>query len=76
MPDQGDTKLLEIIGRQARQDSLVDLVIAERRRIALQAQILQPCRNVHAVILGSEERHPLIDDDTPLPFELPVVALN
>ncbi len=76
MPDQGDAKILEIIGRQARQDRLVDLVISEGRRIALKTQILQPLRNVHALILGSEERQPLIDDDTPLPFELPAVALN
>jgi hypothetical protein len=76
MADQGDAKILEIIGRQTRQDRLVDLVVAEGRRIALESQILQPCRNVRAVILGSEERQPLIDDDTPLPLELPAVAMG
>ena len=76
MPDQGDTKILEILGRQARQHSLVDLVVAEGRHIALKAQILQPCRYVHAVILGSEARQFLMDDHKPLPFELPAVALR
>jgi len=47
MAHQGDAKILQIIGRQARQYSLVDLVIAKRRRIALEAQILQPLGNVH-----------------------------
>ena len=42
MPDQRDTKILEILGRQARQHSLVDLVIVEGGGIALEAQILQP----------------------------------
>jgi hypothetical protein len=28
------------------------------------------------VILGSEERQPLVDDDRSLPFELPAVALK
>jgi hypothetical protein len=28
------------------------------------------------VILGSEERQPLTDDDIPLPLELPAVALE
>ena len=32
--------------------------------LALKAQILQPRRNIHAVILGSEERQPLMNDDT------------
>jgi hypothetical protein len=68
MADQGDAKILEIIGRQSRQDRLVDLVVAEGRRIALESQILQPWRNVGAVILASEKRQPLIDDDTPLPL--------
>ena len=59
MPDQGDAEILQILGRQAWQDPLVDLVLAEDRHIALKAQILQPRRYVHAVILGSEEPQPL-----------------
>jgi hypothetical protein len=36
-----------------------------------------PCSKVAgAVILGSEERQPLMDDDRPLPFELPAAALR
>jgi hypothetical protein len=36
MPDQRDTKILEILGGQARQHSLVDLVIVEGRCTALE----------------------------------------
>jgi hypothetical protein len=67
MPDQGDAEILQILGSQARQDPLVDLVLAERRHIALKTQILQLRRYVHTVILGSEERQPLMDNDRPLP---------
>jgi hypothetical protein len=51
-------------------------IVAEGRHIALKAQILQPRRYVHAVILGSEERQPLMDEDNPLPFKLPAVVLR
>src|SRR5437016_10456189 len=76
MPDQGDAEILQILARQARQDPLVDLVLAERQHIALKAQILQPRRYVHAVIPGSEKRQPLMDDDIPLPVDLPAAALQ
>jgi len=39
-------------------------------------QPTQPRHYVHAVILGSEERQPLMVDDIPLPFELPAAALK
>jgi hypothetical protein len=42
---------------QLRQYLGVDLILAERRHIALKAQTLQPRLDVHAAILGSEERH-------------------
>ena len=66
----------QVLGRQLRQHLGIDIVVAERRRIALKAQIPQPRRYVHAVILGSEERQPLMDDDIPLPFGLPAAALK
>jgi hypothetical protein len=39
-------------------------------------QPAQPRHYVHAVILGSEERQPLMVDDIPLRFELPAAALK
>jgi hypothetical protein len=60
MPDQVDTEILQILGRQARERFFVDLVIAERLLITLKIKAAQPCRYVHAVILGSEERQPLM----------------
>jgi hypothetical protein len=48
--------------------------IAERRHIAPKAQISQPRRHIHAVILGSEKRQTLVDDDIPLPAGLPAAA--
>ncbi len=64
MASEDDAKILEILRRQLRQRFPIDLVVAERWHIALKAQALQPNRYVHAVILGSEERQPLIDDDS------------
>jgi hypothetical protein len=59
-PTKVYTWILEILCRQARQHSLVDLVIAEGRHIELKAQILLPRCHVLAVILGPEERQPLM----------------
>jgi hypothetical protein len=53
MPDQGDTKILEILGRQARQYRCVDLVVAERLFVPLQPETVEPCRYVHALLLPS-----------------------
>ena len=55
--------LLQVLGGQLRQHLAIDIIVAECRRISLKAQTLQPRRYVHAVILGSEERQPLMDDD-------------
>ena len=76
MADQGDAEMLQILGRQLRQHFAIDLVVAERRRVLFEPQPPQPRRYVHAVILGSEERQPLMVDDIPLPFELPAAALK
>ena len=50
--------------------SPIDLIVAEGRHIALKAQTLEPRRDVHAVILGSEKRTPLVDEapNTALPL--------
>ena len=64
MPDQGDTEILQILGRHAREHFFVDLVIAERLVITLKTKAAQPRRYVHAVILDTEERQPLMDDDS------------
>ena len=64
MPDQGDTEILQILGRQAREHFFVDLVVAERLLVTLKTKAAQPRLYVHAVILGSEERQPLKDDDS------------
>ena len=49
---------------------------AERRHIALKAQTLQPRLYVHAVVLGSEERHLHLFEDIALPVDLPAAALK
>jgi hypothetical protein len=41
-----------------------------------EAQPAQPRRYVHAVILGSEERQPLMNEDILLPVSLPAEALK
>ena len=66
----------QIVGRQLRQHLPIDFVVAECRRISFEPQPAQPRRYVHAVILGSEERQPLMDEDIPLPFGLPAAALK
>ena len=47
MADRGHADADQVLGRQLRQNFAIDIVVAECRRIALQAQILQPLRNVH-----------------------------
>jgi hypothetical protein len=61
---------------ELRQHLGVDLVVAEGRHIALEAQTLQPRLYVHAVILGSEERHLHLFKDIILPVDLPAAALK
>ena len=50
--------------------------VAECRRISFEPQLAQPPHYVHAVILGSEERQPLMEEDIPLPFGVPAAALK
>jgi taurine dioxygenase len=56
--DRGHPDADQVFGGELPQHLGVDIIVAEGRHIALKAQILQPRRYVHAVILGSEKRHP------------------
>ena len=47
MSDKSDTKILQVLGRQARQDRVVDLILAEYRLILFEAKAPQPTSNVH-----------------------------
>ena len=76
MPDRRNPEFAKIVGGQPQQHLAIDIVIAESRRVLFEPQLAQPRRDIHAVTLGSEERQPLMDEDNPLPFKLPVVALR
>jgi hypothetical protein len=76
MADRGNADLPEILRCKPRQHLPIDLVVAEGRHIALKARTLQPRLDVHAVILGSEERHLHLFEDIDLPVELPAAALK
>ena len=45
--DDRDAEILQIFGRQARQEVAVDRVIAERRFVLPETEILEPGRDVH-----------------------------
>ena len=47
MPDDADAKILQVFRRQARQDRLVNLVLAERSLILSEAKAPQPDHDVH-----------------------------
>src|SRR5215472_7710908 len=47
MSDQIDSEVLQVLGRQARQYSCVDLVRAERRLVLLEPQLPQPICDIH-----------------------------
>jgi hypothetical protein len=47
MPDKRYSKILQILRRQTRQDSVVDLILAECRLIFFEAKTPQPTRDVH-----------------------------
>jgi hypothetical protein len=47
MPDNSDTKVLQVLRRQVRQDRIVDLILAECRLILLEAKLPQPTSEVH-----------------------------
>src|SRR5262245_58135430 len=47
MPDKSDTKILQVLCRQTRQDRVVDLILAECRLIFFEAKPPQPTSDVH-----------------------------
>jgi len=53
MPDNSDTKVLQVLRRQTRQDRVVDLVFAEGRLILFEAKTPQPTSDVHGGVPGS-----------------------
>jgi hypothetical protein len=42
MPNKSDTKILQVLRGYAREDALVDKVVAERRLVLLEAKAAQP----------------------------------
>jgi hypothetical protein len=47
MPDRSDTKILQVLRCQTRQDRVVDFILAECRLIFLEAEPPQPTSEVH-----------------------------
>ena len=47
MPDNADTKILQVLCRQTRQDRVVDLILAEGCLILFEAKPPQPTSDVH-----------------------------
>src|SRR4051812_15339752 len=47
MAYQGDAEVFEIIGSQRRQEFSIDGILTECRLVLLQAQTLQPRRDIH-----------------------------
>jgi hypothetical protein len=62
MADKGYAQISEVVSRQLAQDLGVYRVIVECGRVLFEPEPAQPRRYVHAVILGSEERHPPLDE--------------
>jgi hypothetical protein len=56
--DRGDPDADQVFGGELRQHLGADIIVAERRYIALKSQIPQPGRYVHAVILGQKAATP------------------
>jgi hypothetical protein len=49
--DDNDAKVLQVLGRQTRQDLLIDLVFAERRLIPFETKAAEPIPEVHDGVL-------------------------
>jgi hypothetical protein len=47
MPDQGDAEILQVLGRQVRQDPCVDRVRAEGRLVFFEPEIPQPVGDIY-----------------------------
>jgi len=52
MPDKGNAPILQVFRRKARQDGLVDCVLAERRLILFETKAPQPISKVHDGVLS------------------------
>ena len=74
MADRGHADADQVVGRQRRQHFAIDIIVAECGRVLFEPEPAQPRQYVHAVILGSEERQPLIEENILLPFAVPAVA--
>ena len=53
MSDKSDTKILQVLRRQTRQDRVVDLILAECCLILFEAKPPQPISDVHGGAPGS-----------------------
>src|SRR5260370_35347409 len=53
MSDSVDTQLFQVLRRQARQDRIVNRVLAECRLILFEAEAPQPTPDVHSGVLNS-----------------------
>ncbi len=53
MADDRDAEIPQIFGRQARQEIAIDRVVAERRFVLPETEILEPGRNVHGRLLSA-----------------------
>src|SRR4029079_448360 len=51
MPDKSNTKILQVLRRQTRQDRVIDLVLAEGCLIMFEAKLPQPTSEVHGAPL-------------------------
>ena len=76
MADRRHAHADQVVGGQLGQHLGVDIVVTECRRILFKAQPAQPRRYIHAVILDSAESQPLVNEDTPLPVDLPAAELE
>ena len=76
MAEGANAQLLQVLCGYPAQDLAIDVIVAKKLGVLFEAQPAQPRRYVHAMILGSEERQPLMVDDIPLRFELPAAALK
>ena len=76
MADRGHADAEQVVRCQLPQHFVIDIVVAECRCVSFEPQPAQPRLYIHAVILGSEERQPLVNEDIPLPFGLPAAALK
>jgi hypothetical protein len=47
VPDAADTQILQVLRRQIRQDSLIDMVFAECPLVLFEAKAPQPTPDIH-----------------------------